>query len=72
MRGAVEGVDPGTRLRVQFLRGERWRSFPYPVATGAGGRFTAYVEFGAPGTYQLRVRDPESGATSPTVTLEVG
>ena len=51
-------------LRVQRWEGGKWVAFPLPTKTDQSGRFTAYVEFGQPGRYQLRVLDPDSGVTS--------
>jgi hypothetical protein len=72
LRGVVDGVDAGTTLRVQHLLRGRWQSFPIPTTTDSAGRFTAYVELGGPGRYQLRVIDPATGITSPVATLEIG
>jgi hypothetical protein len=71
LTGVVEGLPSGTLLRVQHWQAGRWLSFPLPTATDDAGRFTAYVEMGAPGVYQVRVTDPRSGATSRVVTLEI-
>jgi hypothetical protein len=71
LRGDVTGVPVATTLRVQYLVGDRWRFFPWPATTDADGRFTAYVELGATGTYELRVLDPQTGATSPVATLTI-
>ena len=35
------------------------------------GQFTADVEFGQPGRYRLRVRDPDSGVTSKPFVLVI-
>jgi hypothetical protein len=45
--------------------------FPLPTKTDQSGRFTAYVEFGKPGRYRLRVLDPDSGVTSQLFVLVV-
>jgi len=39
--------------------------------TSKSGRFTAYVEPGGPGRYQLRVLDPNSLVTSETFVLVI-
>jgi hypothetical protein len=44
-------------------------AFPIHTKTNQSGQFTAYVEFGQPGRYQLRVLDPDSGITSMTFVL---
>ena len=53
-----------TFLRVQRWEGGKWLAFPLPTKTDQSGQFTAYVEFGQPGRYQLRILDPGSGVTS--------
>ncbi len=69
IRGVLHGVRDATTLRVQHRQDGRWTSFPLPTTTDAQGRFTAYVEMGAPGRYPLRVLDPRTGVTSPVVVL---
>ena len=62
------GAD--TSLRVQRWEGGQWLAFPLPTKTDQSGQFTAYVEFGRPGHYQLRVLDPDSDLTSkPSVVV---
>ena len=57
-------------LRVQRWEGGQWLAFPLPAKTDQSGQFTAYVELGEPGRYQLRVLDPDSGVTSnPSVVV---
>jgi hypothetical protein len=56
---------------VQFWEGGKWQAFPVPAKTNQSGRFTAYVEFGQPGRYQLRVLDPDSGVTSKPFVLVI-
>jgi serine/threonine protein kinase len=63
------GAD--TPLRVQRLEGGQWRAFPLHTTTDQSGQFTAYVEFGRPGLYQLRVHDPDSDLTSKPSVLVV-
>ena len=70
--GVLDGAPAGTTLRVQHREQGRWVSFPLPTTTDAAGRFTAYVEMGAPGSYELRVLDPATRRTSRVVTLQVG
>jgi serine/threonine protein kinase len=53
-----------TLLRVQLWEGGKWLALPLPAKTNQTGQFTAYVELGQPGRYQLRVLDPDSGVTS--------
>jgi hypothetical protein len=55
---------------VQRWEGGQWLAFPLPTKTDESGEFTAYVEFGRPGLYQLRVLDPDSDLTSkPSVVV---
>jgi serine/threonine protein kinase len=63
------GAD--TSLRVQRWEGGQWRTFPLPTKTDQSGQFTAYVEFGQPGLYQLRVLDPDSDLTSKPSVLVI-
>jgi hypothetical protein len=63
------GAD--TTLRVQRLEEGQWQAFPLPAKTDKSGQFTAYVEFGRPGLYQLRVLDPDSDLTSKPSVLVV-
>jgi hypothetical protein len=65
-RGGAE-----TFLRVQRWEGGEWLDFPVPTKTDQSGRFTAFVEFGQPGRYRLRVLDPDSGVTSKTFGLVI-
>jgi hypothetical protein len=58
-------------LRVQRWEAGKWVDFPLPTKTDQSGRFTAYVEFGQPGRYTLRVQDPASGLTSETFVLVI-
>ena len=55
---------------------QRWEeasgwNFPLPTKTDQSGQFTAYVEFGQPGRYRLRVLDPDSGVTSKPFVLVI-
>jgi hypothetical protein len=68
--GKYQG-GPDTFLRVQRLEGGEWLSFPVPTKTDDSGRFTAYVELGQPGRYQLRVLDPNTGVTSKPFVLVI-
>ena len=63
------GAD--TFLRVQRWEGGKWLAFPLPTKTDQSGQFTAYVEFGQPGRYRLRVLDPDSGVTSKSFVLVI-
>jgi hypothetical protein len=58
-------------LRVQREEGGKWLDFPLPAKTDQSGQFTAYVEFGGPGRYRLRVLDPDSDLTSKTSELVI-
>jgi hypothetical protein len=60
-----------TFLRVQRWEGGKWLAFPVPTKTNQSGEFTAYVELGKPGRYQLRVLDPGSGVTSKPFVLVI-
>ncbi len=71
IRGVLHGARENATLRVQHQQRGRWTSFPLPTTTDSKGRFTAYVEIGAPGKYRLRVLDPRTGSTSPVVLLTV-
>ena len=42
---------------------------PLPTRTDRSGQFTAYVEFGQPGRYRLRLLDPDTGVMSKTFVL---
>jgi hypothetical protein len=61
----------GTFLRVQHWEGGKWLDYPLTAKTDRSGKFTAYVEPGAPGRYQLRVLDSDSLATSKTFVLVI-
>jgi hypothetical protein len=63
IQGTYHGGED-TLLRVQRWEGGKWLDFPVPTKTDESGQFTAYVELGQPGRYQLRVREPNSGVTS--------
>jgi hypothetical protein len=58
-------------LRVERWEDGQWLAFPVPTKTDQSGKFTAYVEFGQPGRYQLRVVHLGSGMTSKTFVLVV-
>jgi hypothetical protein len=63
IRGTYGG-GADTFLRVQRWEGSKWLAFPVPTKTDHSGKFTAYVEFGQPGRYRLRVLDPGTGVAS--------
>jgi hypothetical protein len=65
-RGGAE-----TLLQVQRWEAGQWAAFPLPTKTDQSGQFTAYVELGQPGRYQLRVLDPDSGVTSKPFVLVI-
>jgi hypothetical protein len=70
----IEGAYRGgteTFLRVQRWEGGEWLDFPLPTKTDQSGRFTAFVEFGQPGRYRLRVLDPGSGLTSKSFVVVI-
>jgi hypothetical protein len=58
-------------LRVQRWESGEWVDFPVPTKADRSGQFTAFVEFGQPGRYRLRVLDPGSGLTSKTFALVI-
>ena len=71
---AIEGTYVGRAealLRVQQWKSGKWRAFPLPAKTDKSGRFTAYVELGAPDRYRLRVLDPGAGVKSKPFVLEI-
>jgi hypothetical protein len=70
IRGTYRG-GAETFLRVQRWEGGKWLDFPLPTKTDQSGQFTAYVELGQPGRYQLRVLDPNSGVTSRPFVLVI-
>jgi hypothetical protein len=63
------GAD--TFLRVQRWEAGKWLAFPLPTKTDQSGQFTAHVEFGQLGRYQLRMLDPDSGVTSKPFLLVI-
>jgi hypothetical protein len=58
-------------LRVQRWEAGEWLAFPVPAKTDQSGKFTAYLEFGQPGRYQLRVLHLGSGVTSKPFVLVI-
>ena len=70
----IQGRYPGGPdrvLRVERWENGKWLAFPLPTKTDKSGRFTAYVEFGQPGRYRLRLLDPSSGLTSKPFVLVI-
>ena len=49
----------------------KWVNFPVPAKTDQSGQFTAHVELGEPGSYQLRVLDPAAGVASQPFVLVI-
>ena len=70
--GRYFGAGAGTTLRLQRQQQGDWVNFPLPTTTDRGGRFTAYVELGKPGSHRLRVVDPGSGTSSEVVVVNIG
>jgi hypothetical protein len=70
IKGRFRG-GPDTFLRVQRWEGGKWLDYPLITKTDKAGRFTAYVEPGGPGRYQLRVLDPNSLVTSDPFVLVI-
>ena len=60
-----------TVLRVQRWEDGKWLAFPLLTKTDKSGQFTAYVEFGQPGRYRLRLLDPSAGLTSKPFVLVI-
>ena len=58
-------------LQVQRWQGGQWLTLPLPTTTDQSGQFTAYVEFGQPGPYHVRVLDPDSGVSSKPSVLVI-
>jgi hypothetical protein len=70
----IQGMYSGgadTFVRAQRWEAGKWLDFPVPTKTDQSGQFTAYVELGQPGRYQLRILDPESGVTSTSFVLVI-
>jgi serine/threonine protein kinase len=70
----IQGTYRGggdTALRVEREEGGQWLAFPLPTKTDQSGEFTAYVEVGQPGLYQVRVVDPDSNLTSEPSVLVI-
>lgn len=59
------------KVRVEVRRAGRWSPFPLPAAADAKGRFTAYLDLGAPGRYRLRVVGDGGGPVSAPFTVTV-
>ena len=70
IRGTYRG-GAETFLRVERWEDGKWLAFPVPTKTDQSGRFTAYVEFGLPGRYRLRMLDPSSGLRSKPFVLVI-
>ena len=70
IQGTYRG-GPDTFLRVQRWEGGKWVAFPVPTKTDQSGQFTAHVELGQLGRYQLRLLDPGSSVTSKTFLLVI-
>ncbi len=69
-RGTYRGGS-NTILRLQCWEEDKWLAFPLPTKTDRSGQFTAYVEFGQPGRYRLRLLDPDTGVMSKPFVLDV-
>jgi hypothetical protein len=63
IQGTYRG-GAGIFLRVQRWEGGKWLDFPLPTKADQSGQFITQAEFGQPGSYRLRVLDPDSGVTS--------
>jgi hypothetical protein len=69
--GRYAGVVPGTSLLLERRGDGRWRPFPVPAVTRAGGDYSSIVQLMQPGRYQLRAHDPVRLVSSPVVTLRI-
>jgi hypothetical protein len=70
----IQGTYRGganTILRVQRWEAGKWVSFPIPTKTDQSGQFTTHVQLDQPGSYRLRVFDPDSGVGSRTFALVI-
>ncbi len=70
----IQGTYHGganTFLRVERWEAGKWLASPIPTKTDQSGQFIAYVEFGQPGRYRLRMLDPGSGVTSQPFVLVI-
>jgi hypothetical protein len=70
----IQGTYRGganTILRVQRWEAGKWVSSPIPTKTDQSGQFTTHVELDQPGSYRLRVFDPDSGVPSRTFVLVI-
>jgi uncharacterized protein YfaS (alpha-2-macroglobulin family) len=70
----IQGTYRGganTILRVQRWEAAKWVSFPIPTKTDQSGQFTTQVQLDQPGSYRLRVFDPDSGVASRTFALVI-
>jgi hypothetical protein len=65
-RGGANAV-----LRVQRWEAGKWVSSPVPTKTDQSGQFITYVELDQPGSYRLRMFDPDSGVASRTFVLVI-
>ena len=63
IQGTYRG-GAGSFVRVQRWEGGKWLDFPLPTKTDQSGQFITQAEFGQPGSYRLRVLDPDSGVAS--------
>ncbi|HSU34860.1 MAG TPA: hypothetical protein VLJ88_04295, partial [Propionibacteriaceae bacterium] len=70
IRGIYHGGSD-TILRLQCWEDGKWLAFPLPTKTDRSGQFTAYVEFGQPGRYRLRLLDPDTGVMSKPLVLAI-
>lgn len=72
VKGRYVGADPGTTLLLERRTGDRWRAFPLPTVTRAGGRYSSVIQLVEPGRYDIRAHDPAADVVSDVVTLEIG
>ena len=63
--------DGRRKVHVEALRRGTWSPFPLPAVTDPSGRFTAFVNLGAPGRYRLRVVGAPGGPVSDSFSVTV-
>ena len=72
LSGTLPGVPQGVQLQVQRKQGGVWTAFPVTATTQPGGAFTTSVETGQVGANVFRLTDPQSGRSTPPVTVQIG
>ena len=73
LTGRFPGLAPGTDLQIQRRVGSgAWELFPVSLSSGAGGRFSTFVQTGQTGENEFRIKVPTSGLTTPIAAVLVG